>query len=248
MGPGMTKPLRRSDPVYQLRATEDAAGFSGYAATFWRVDSYGTAFTPTAFTKTLAERADDVRILYQHNPDWNIGVPNTLRVDDRGLYVDASVVDDGAEGSAFLKRLHGGVPFGLSFGFRTMQDRAASEDDPLDMTQVPSADIFGGIRVITEVKLYEVSPVTFPANDLAEMTAVRQGAITDALHALADDLRAHRFSAEERAALAQVVAAIEAGEPDAAPLPQPKARRRDVDAVLAAFPSLYLPPELRTTA
>ena len=35
--------------------TTPAAGFQGYASTFWTVDSYGTAFAPGCFARSLAE-------------------------------------------------------------------------------------------------------------------------------------------------------------------------------------------------
>lgn len=232
--------------TFETRATNDGGGITGYAATFNRVDSYGTAFAPGAFSKTIAERADKISILYNHNPDINIGIPESLATDERGLKVDAQIFDDGADGTTLMKRLRAGARYGLSFGFRTIQDRALTDDDKLDMAQLPEADLWGGIRVITEVKLYEVSIVTFPANEAAEITGVRQQARADALTTLLDDITENRLSEDERALMARIVAAFPQAAPGSTPAPrtQRSARRLDADLALARY--RYLEPELIT--
>jgi HK97 family phage prohead protease len=101
----------------ELRADKDdgaSGGFAGYAATFNRVDSYGTAFAPGAFEKTLKERGDKVPVLYNHDKNANVGVPELLEVDKTGLRVEARLFDDGAEGTVLLKRLRQGARFGMS--------------------------------------------------------------------------------------------------------------------------------------
>src|SRR4051794_40777955 len=70
----------------------------GYLSAFWVIDSYGTAFAPSAFDKTLRERGDRLPLLYQHNPDWAVGRLANLVVDETGLHHDSAIVDDGAEG------------------------------------------------------------------------------------------------------------------------------------------------------
>lgn len=219
--------------TFETRATNDGGGITGYASTFNRVDSYGTAFAPGAFTKTLAERADKISILYNHNPDINIGIPNSMSTDEYGLKVDAQIFDDGADGTTLMKRLRAGARYGLSFGFRTMQQRASTADDNLDMTQVHDADIYGGIQVITEVRLYEVSIVTFPANDAAEITGVRQRARADALSSLLDDISENRLSEDERALTGRIVAAFPQAASDSSAAPRTTRSARRLDAELA---------------
>lgn len=219
--------------TFETRATSDGGGIIGYAATFNRVDSYGTAFAPGAFTKTLAERSDKIAILYNHDPAINIGIPNGLATDDHGLKVDAQIFDDGADGTTLLKRLRAGARYGLSFGFRTMQDRAATDDDHLDMTQAFDATFWDGIRVITEVKLYEVSIVTFPANDAAEISQVRHQARADALTSILDDITQNRLSEDERALMARIVAALPQAAPGSSPAPRTERSARRFDAEMA---------------
>jgi HK97 family phage prohead protease len=184
--------------TFETRATGDGTGLTGYAATFNKVDSYGTAFAPGAFIKTLQERRDQTPILLNHNPDLNVGIPETLETDSIGLKVDAQIFDDDADGTTLSKGLRAGARYGLSFGFKTLRDHAANEDDQLDMAQALDATFWDGIRVIEEVKLYEVSVVTFPANDAAQITAVRQTAAADALRQVLDDITNDRLSDDER--------------------------------------------------
>ncbi len=188
------------------RADADSDGFDGYAATFMRADSYGTAFAKGAFRKTLGDRKGRIPLLYQHNPDWAIGAPAVLREDKTGLWHESGVVDDGAEGTVALKRLRGGVPFGMSFGFQTRKDRSAEEDDVIDVSQTPGLKP-SDVRVITEVKLWEISLVTFPANEAASITAVRADLGADVLTQTLDELRAGTLSPSRRSLVAALVAA-----------------------------------------
>lgn len=224
------------------RADPESGGFSGYASTFWRIDSYFTAVAPAAFNKTLSERRDKVPVLYQHNPDWNIGVPTQIDVDAKGLYHDSTITDDGAEGTVALKRLRGGNRFGQSFGFKTLRERPATDADPLivpdDLPEWIKANLPSSVYVIEEVKLYEFSLVTFPANEDAVVTAVRGGPQAGALAQTLEDLRAGRLDPASRALIRELVAAWQAA-PDgreSEPRTDAKAPRRiDLDLVVARY-------------
>jgi hypothetical protein len=191
---------------FDFRATPDVDGFEGYASTWWTVDSYGTAFAPGAFRKTIKERKERIPVLWNHNPDAPIGRHLDLREDKHGLYANIGIADDGAEGSVLLKRLRFGVPLGMSFGFRTVKDRSATDDDQFDLSQMPNLKA-GDVRVITETAYWESSPVTFPANDAATISAVRSDREIDALSSLLDALTSGTLDTDQRALVAQIVAA-----------------------------------------
>ena len=185
-------------------------------------------------------------VLYNHDPAINIGIPDVQREDAKGLYLEATIFDDGADGTTLMKRLRAGARYGFSFGFRTLQDRSATEEDPLDFAQMPNVNR-GEIRVITEVKLYEHSVVTFPANERAEIEAVRHTATADALRAILSDITENRLTDAERDLVARIVAAFP-GSTDGKPAPGPErmARRFDAEAALARL--RYLTYEARNTA
>lgn len=220
------------------RVDAEAGGFSGYASTFWRIDAYFTAVAPSAFNKTLSDRRDKISVLYQHNPDWNIGFPTKLDVDAKGLYHDSTITEDNAEGSVALKRLRGGNRFGQSFGFKTLRERPATDADPLivpdDLPEWIKANLPSSVYVIEEVKLYELSLVTFPANEDATITAIRSGPSAGALAQTLEDLRAGRLDAASRALIAQIVAAYQSAAPERSAPPRTEDdARRDREFIVA---------------
>jgi hypothetical protein len=80
-----------------------------------------------------------------------------MREDDTGLFVKGQLADTQLGGDAY-KLLKMGAVSGLSIGFRTLKSKLDEES---------------GIRTLTEVELWEVSLVTFPANDAARITGVK---------------------------------------------------------------------------
>lgn len=230
--------------TFETRATDDGGGLTGHTSTFWVVDSYAEAMAPGSFAKSIAERGDRIPILYNHDPSINVGIPERQEEDSIGLALTARIFDDGADGTTLLRRLRAGARYGLSFGFRTMQDRSATEEDPLDFSQMPGLTR-QEVRVNTEVKFYEHSVVTFPANESAEIDSVRHRAMADALDSILDDIRENRLSEDERALLARVVAAFP-GVPDGAAAPPPAISARRLDAEVALARMRYLTPEYLT--
>ena len=170
-------------------------------------------------------------MLWQHDPDHGtIGRHLTLKEDRTGLFVDVALIDDGDKGTRALKQLRGDGGLGLSFGFQTRADRAVGDDDALDLSQLPGATR-GDVRVITDVALWETSVVTFPANELAVVTAVRSVADPFALLTdLIDRLDAGTLDAATRAAVADLVTTWQR---TTAPPAAPERDRRDRDARLA---------------
>jgi HK97 family phage prohead protease len=193
---------------------KDADGVvAGYLSANWVVDSYGTAFAPSAWEKSVRERGHKLFLLYQHFPDWAIGKLSNVETDDIGLKHESAIVDDGAEGTVALKRLRAGIPFGHSVGFRTIYERPAKDDDPLIFTENSpkwAVNARDEVWVIEEAKLYEGSVVTFPANDLAIITSVRNDQQMSALAQTLEDLRAGRLTPPQRALIADLAAAWQA--------------------------------------
>lgn len=225
-----------------FRATKEDNGFSGYAASFWNVDSYGTAMAPGAFKKTIQERSSKIPVLWNHNTDIPVGKHLELREDDKGLFVNIGIADDGAEGTTLLKRLRFGVPIGMSFGFATIRDRSANDDDPIDMSTAPAWVMENGrrdVRVITEVQYWESSPVTFPANENSTIDAIRSAYLEEQaefLNSLLEDLRSGGLKLEDARLpmLQSVVDAYKeraaAGDFTSTTAPVPDARLRNLYA------------------
>lgn len=238
--------VRRAVEPALFRAEGDDPGFGGYASTFYLIDSYGTAVAPGAFTKTLQERGDRLLVLWQHNPDWPIGKSIAHEQDGIGLNARGRVSETGY-GRDAMALLRDEVPLGLSIGFRTIRERPATEQDPLRF----GPDTPEWIKrdptlawVIEEIKLYEYSLVSFPANSEAMPTVVYADPAERAASALLEDLRAGRLDAAGRALVAEIAAAYSAA-PDGRKTeprtdPQARADREFAMAFLAREMGLSL--------
>ena len=141
---------------------EESGIFSGYAAVYGNIDSGGDIIEPGAFTKTIAEGWERVKILALHNDCWlPIGRPLELREDSNGLFIKAKISDT-SMGRDIKVLLKDGVLNELSIGY-----------DPIVFDYDEN-----GIRHLREVKLWEVSVVTWAMNPEATITDYKQA--TDA--------------------------------------------------------------------
>ena len=134
---------------------EDANVFKGYASTY-DLDKGGDIIVRGAFDKTLQDNANQVKILWQHKQDSPIGKPSVMRADDNGLYIEGKVSDTtlGRDAKILMKD---GVINSMSIGFITKES---------DYNQ-------DGIRLIKELELVEFSLVTYPMNEKAIITQIK---------------------------------------------------------------------------
>ncbi len=167
----MTRTIERRDfrTEFETRATETTLTFGGYAAVF-DSESHGEVVKPGAFNRTIAH-GHDVRLLVNHD-----GVPLarttsgtlTLAVDDHGLRAEAELDRSNPAVQEIASAMSRGDIDQMSFAF------AALDEETVD-----------GVRELREVRLYDVSVVTYPwyeatsaelnSLDLA-LTALHRGA------------------------------------------------------------------------
>ena len=126
--------------------------FAGYAALFNVPDGARDTIRRGAFVRNLGSRSAPVPLLWQHNPDQQIGVVETMAEDKRGLRVIARLDNpDGRAAQALRQR----AVDGLSFGYRAhgyQRDESG--------------------RTLTEIELFEVSLVTHPLQQKARVHLV----------------------------------------------------------------------------
>lgn len=195
--------------VAEVRADADLGTFDGHASVFWAADDHVSAFTPKAFRKTIADKGDRLAVHYFHDPMAVVGPITTLREDKVGLFHESRAVEDNSHGSYVLAHLRAGRHMGMSFGFRTVKDRAATDDDPVDLSTGPTGLKNTDVRLITEVELYELSvlPWAFASQPKAGPGNVRTSIQIDEASALLDALKAGTLTDEQRALCEQIVAA-----------------------------------------
>jgi len=135
--------------------------FKGYASTFGNVDEVGDIIEAGAFKKSIKERgpkgSNQIKVLWQH--DAPIGVPLVMQEDSKGLYVEGKVSKTRL-GDEALELMRDGVVDKMSIGFSVPKGKMEWDDK-------------AQVRRIKEVKLFEFSPVTFPANEMASITGVK---------------------------------------------------------------------------
>ena len=145
---------------FEIKSFEEATGaFAGYASVFHVVDSQRDVMQPGAFARTLKGQLSPsaTRLLWQHQMDEPIGVIHTLKEDAYGLYVAGQILLDLQRGREAYALLKAGAINGLSIGYKP-SDYAYDAD---------------GVRHLKDVELWEVSLVTFPANDKAGITHLK---------------------------------------------------------------------------
>jgi HK97 family phage prohead protease len=153
---------------FEAKALDGAGTFEGHASVFGVEDYVRDTVKRGAFKRTLAEHATKDRmpaLLWQHDTHQPIGVWEEMREDRRGLFAQGRLlIDDIPQARAAHALLKEGGLSGLSIGFRTVESEV---DDKR------------GVRKLTDVDLFEVSLVTFPALDSARVEAVKEISVED---------------------------------------------------------------------
>lgn len=159
----------------EIRATEDGADaapvFTGHAAVFNSRTAIGNPLTwgfyeqisKGAFAKTLNGAGADARMLIDHDSSLVVsrGGAGTLRLseDATGLSVESDLDQELSYVRDLTQNLRNGNITGMSFGFYVVRDKWESETVTTSDGQEAEVEI----RTILEVRLIEVSAVTFPA-------------------------------------------------------------------------------------
>jgi len=153
--------IRTVDYNFEVKGTEQTGSFSGYASTFHTEDAYGDIMAKGAFSASLQAwkaKGQAPAMLWQHDAREPIGVWLSLIENEKGLLTEGQLNLDTQRGREAYSLLKMGALRGLSIGFNTKREMV----DPKTRK-----------RTITEVDLWEISPVTFPANPEARIDHVR---------------------------------------------------------------------------
>jgi HK97 family phage prohead protease len=173
--------MQKRDFGFKIKSFDDSEGtFEGDLAVYGNVDLGGDVIQPNAFKRSIANQGNTVPLLWQHKQDEPIGVlelidtPSALRVKGK-LLMELPMAQ---KAHVLLKSR---IVRGLSVGYDTIKE-----------------DFKDGVRYLEELRLWEGSVVTFPMNENAVITGVKQDGSPD------DDEQ------EELAALQQVFDSLQA--------------------------------------
>ena len=147
---------RRCFSGAEMRVDEDAGTITGYAALFNSETDLGwerEMIAPGAFGRSMRNGAD-VRALFNHDPNIVLG-RNTagtldLTEDDRGLAYIIHLPDT-EQARAIREGIKRGDISQSSFAFRPVRDERITNENGKDL------------RILHEVELFDVSPVTYPS-------------------------------------------------------------------------------------
>ena len=143
----------------QIKASGEDGSVEGYGSVFGVRDNYDDVIVAGAFQASLAaHRAAGTMpaMLWQHDATEPIGIWTEIVEDAKGLRMKGMLALDTARGKEAYALLKMGALNGLSIGF--MSKKWSYEGD---------------LRILAEVDLWEVSMVTFPANEAARITSVK---------------------------------------------------------------------------
>jgi uncharacterized protein len=142
---------------FDVKAAADAAAgqFAGRASVYGVTDSYGDVVMPGAFTRSLEELGGKIVVLNQHSPSDPIGTAE-LSDSEMSLNANGQLVLELQSAKDAYTRLQNGLVTGISIGYEVLKEAYA-----------------GNVRQLQEIKLWEISLVTFPANDFARVTDVK---------------------------------------------------------------------------
>lgn len=141
--------------------------FTGYASVFGELDQQNEIVTAGAFRRTLTKWRQQNRapaLLWMHDPTQPIGIWQQIREDSNGLKVEGRLALRAQKGAEAYELLKIGALSGLSIGYRVVSSR-------IDGTRKA--------RLLTDVDLFEISLVTFPANEAARVSGVKKRDATD---------------------------------------------------------------------
>ncbi len=150
--------------TFELKSLDESGVFAGYASVFGVLDSQADIIERGAFKASIAGldgkgRIHEIKLLWQHDLKQPIGVIEVLREDAMGLYIQARLlVNQVAKAGEAYALIKSGVVGGLSIGYSVVRQRYDEKRK---------------IRHITQVDLWEVSLVTFPANSAAKITVIK---------------------------------------------------------------------------
>lgn len=145
----------------QIKAAGDDGTVEGYGSVFGVRDNYDDMISKGAFLSTLNDHkaaGTMPAMLWQHDADKPIGIWTEMIEDEKGLRIKGRLAMETVKGKEAHALLKMGAINGLSIGFMSKEWAYDRETE---------------VRTLTAIDLWEVSLVTFPANEKARVTNVK---------------------------------------------------------------------------
>lgn len=164
--------MKTKDFALEVKSLSEDGTFEGYGSVFGNVDSYGEKVMPGAFIESLTRHkreGSNVLMLWNHDSREPIGVWEDLAEDAKGLWGKGRFLLEIQRAREVHTLAKNKAIGGLSIGYREVE----TEPD-------------GQTRLLKKLDLYEISPVTFPANRRARIESVKSERMEDFARRLRD--------------------------------------------------------------
>lgn len=149
------------DVGFEIKAVNADGTVEGYGSVFGVRDNYDDVIAKGAFIQSLKDHkaaGTMPAMLWQHDADKPIGIWTEMVEDEKGLRIKGQLAMETVKGKEAHALLKMGALNGLSIGF---------------MSKEWAYDRDTEVRTLTAIDLWEVSLVTFPANEKARVTNVK---------------------------------------------------------------------------
>lgn len=207
------------DSAIELRQAEGKAPIIGMSIPFNKrshdLGGFVEVIAPGAFARTIKNGAsakrNDIVALWNHEASWVLGRQSnrtlTLREEPHALLGEVELDADDAMHRHFARRIERRDVTGSSLGFTVTKE---GQEWDMDGDQL--------VRTLTEVRLLDVSPVTFPAypdsgsqkRSIVDIAAVKAGIDLTDLAELLGGASAGKVAETQRDLLAVWIAKLEA--------------------------------------
>lgn len=139
--------------------TDDCHVITGYGSIFNNTDLGNDAVVPGAFAKSLRDHGMPLLLFNHKMEDAPIGTIVDAKEDKRGLWFKAELPkDDSFVSGRIIPQLKRRGLKGTSIGYRATQKEVRKTD---------------GVRLLKEIRLFEISVVNMPMNPLAGVETVK---------------------------------------------------------------------------
>ncbi len=149
------------DVGFEIKAVNADGTVEGYGSVFGVRDNYDDVIAKGAFIQSLKDHkaaGTMPAMLWQHDAGKPIGVWTEMVEDEKGLRIKGQLAMETVKGKEAHALLKMGALNGLSIGFMSKQWAYDRDTE---------------VRTLTAIDLWEVSLVTFPANEKARVTNVK---------------------------------------------------------------------------
>jgi HK97 family phage prohead protease len=152
--------LEHKQFAFEVKNLNETGELEGYASVYGVLDQGGDIVVAGAFdklVKSVQSGGRKPKMLWQHRPDEVIGVWEQVSSDATGLFMKGRLLLDIPRARECHTLLRAKALDGLSIGYRTVDYEMGSN----------------GARYLKELDLRETSVVTFPMNEDATVTDVK---------------------------------------------------------------------------